>query len=62
MQIEEGKWGGVTNVNEIMEVTCEEIHAIRSRGSKNKGGEGSASNIGGVVTREGGGWTKLGAN
>ena len=46
--------GGVTNVNEVRKVTWEEIHAIRSRGSKNKGGEGSASNMGGVVTREGG--------
>ena len=47
--------GGVTNVNEIREVTWKEIHAIRSRGSKNKCGEGSVSKMGDVVTGEGGG-------
>ena len=47
--------GGVTNVNEIREVTWKEIHAIRSSGSKNKCGEGSALKTGDVVTGEGGG-------
>ena len=38
--------GGVTIMNEIREVTWKEVYAIRSRGPKNKCGEGSASKTG----------------
>ena len=45
--------GGVTNMNEIREVTWKEIHAIRSRGPKIKSGEGLASKTGDAVTGKG---------
>ena len=40
-------------MNEIREVTWKEIHANKSRGSKNKCGEGSASKTGDAVTGKG---------
>ena len=45
--------GGVTNMNEIREVTWKEIHANKSRGSEIKCGEGSASKTGDALTGKG---------
>ena len=46
--------GGVTNVNEVRKVTWEEIHAIRSRGSK-----GGVDNTGCKSRKESGGGSPM---